>query len=76
MPREIEIQELIQYLDKTLPKKRAEEIDLILQCNPYYQKMLEGLSLLREELGEDANLNTFLEEKKKNLKKRIFKKNR
>ena len=73
MSKEIDIQELVQYLDNKLTEERRLEIEAILRCNPYYQKMLHGLIILREELDGKESLDDFLERKKELLKKRIFK---
>ncbi len=64
---DINIKELLGYLDNKLKVNRKKELDRYFLANPEYFKILRGLELLRQELGQDDKIESHLAQAKEEM---------
>ncbi len=57
-------EELLDYLDNSLPKKRKKEIDNLLIEKPHYFNVLKGLKIIKNRFEDRTLLLNFLSKEK------------
>ena len=70
--KSIDINVLIQYINNQLPGKEKRQIEIFLNKNPHYYKILKGLHNMKNNLKEGENLESYMEKKKKKLQRKLF----
>ena len=68
----LDINVLIQYINNQLPGKEKRQIEIFLNKNPHYYKILKGLNNMKKNLKEGEDLEQYMERKKKKLQQKIF----
>lgn len=63
----MEIDNLLSYLEGSLPGEKKEMLEDFLLANPEYFKILKGLSLLMKEYGDRKSVKRYLKSQTKGL---------